>query len=307
MLTPVRNASSRCVSRVRARCRKSKLLNPSLSGLASLANTGVPNFWSGVYPSVSKRSINHAARASIEISLRHEAPRAEIQGAPRVTAKRLDKERRLSLRERARHNRASAIEVQAVKTVLDQRDTGRPVLRWYQQTSFAKNYVRGAQHGDRILRAETCSNDTRHFGVGRRLENLPQLRNKLAATNERTPGLHPDLMASSVDTGVLAHLAKPTIVGQRRVPGAKLHDDRVIRLLETLLHPGAFATDWTTRRYRLTPQGAVLGAHSQTPHAAAWPDGHPSYPSVLWPAISSPQPRRRRFSSPRLRPRPTLR
>ena len=44
----------------------------------------------------------------------------------------------------------------------------------------------------------------------------------------------------------MAALAKPTIVGQRRVPGVKLHDDRVIRLLETLLHPGAFATDWTT-------------------------------------------------------------
>jgi hypothetical protein len=44
----------------------------------------------------------------------------------------------------------------------------------------------------------------------------------------------------------LAALATPTIVVQRRVPGVKLHDDRVIRLLETLLHPGAFATDWTT-------------------------------------------------------------
>jgi hypothetical protein len=134
-----------------------------------------------------------------------------------------------------------------LQTVLDQRDTGRPVLRWYYQTSFAKNYVRGDQHGDRILRAETCSNDTRHFGVGRRLDNLPQLRDKLAATNERTLALQADLMASSVDTGVLAALAKPTIVGQRRV---KLHDDRVIRLLETLLHPGAFATDWTTSEVR---------------------------------------------------------
>ena len=137
-----------------------------------------------------------------------------------------------------------------LQTVLDQRDIGRPVLRWYYQTSFAKNYVRGDQHGDRILRAETCSNDTRHFGVGRRLENLPQLRDKLAATNERTLALQADLMASSVDTGVLAALAKPTIIGQSRVPGVKLHDDRVIRLLETLLHPGAFATDWTTRELR---------------------------------------------------------
>jgi hypothetical protein len=53
-----------------------------------------------------------------------------------------------------------------LQTVLDQRDAGRPVLRWYYQTSFAKNYVRGDRRDDRILRAETCSNDTRHFGVG---------------------------------------------------------------------------------------------------------------------------------------------
>ncbi len=53
-----------------------------------------------------------------------------------------------------------------LQTVLDQRDAGHPVLRWYYQTSFAKQYVRGDQHSDRILRTETCSNDTRHFGVG---------------------------------------------------------------------------------------------------------------------------------------------
>src|SRR5438128_5731582 len=134
-----------------------------------------------------------------------------------------------------------------LQTVLDQRNAGHPVLRWYYHTSFAKNYTRGDQHGDRILRAETCSNDTRHFGVGRRLENLPLLRQKLAATNDRSLALQAELLASPVDTGQLAGLAKPTLVGQRRVPGLKLHDDRVIRVLETLLHPGAFATDWTTR------------------------------------------------------------
>ncbi len=171
-----------------------------------------------------------------------------------------------------------------LQTVLDQREAGHPVLRWYYQTSFAKNYTRGDRRGDCILRAETCSNDTHHFGVGRRLDNLPLLREKLAATNERTLALQAELLASTVDTGQLASLAKPTMVGQRRVPGVKLHDDRVIRLLETLLHPGAFATDWNdyrlsqlrydlsklrakglvqrlgrTRRYRLTPSGAKIG------------------------------------------------
>jgi hypothetical protein len=57
----------------------------------------------------------------------------------------------------------------------------------------------------------------------------------------------PELLASTVDTGQLVALAQPTVVGQRRIPGLKLHDDRVIRLLETLLHPAGFAGDWTSR------------------------------------------------------------
>ena len=138
-----------------------------------------------------------------------------------------------------------------LQTVLDQRDAGHPVLRWYYQTSFAKQYVRGDQHSDRILRNETCSNDTRHFGVGRRLENLPLLRDKLAATNERCLAQQAELLASAVDTGQLTALAAPTLVGQRRIPGLKLHDDRVIRVLETLLHPGGFVHDWTTRELHI--------------------------------------------------------
>ncbi|MBV9602111.1 MAG: hypothetical protein JOZ87_35360 [Chloroflexi bacterium] len=134
-----------------------------------------------------------------------------------------------------------------LQTVLDQRDAGHPVLRWYYQTSFAKQYVRGDQHTDRILRNETCSNDTRHFGVGRRLENLALLHERLAATNERCLAEQAELLASAVDTGQLAALAASTLVGQRRIPGLKLHDDRVIRVLETLLHPAGFVRDWTTR------------------------------------------------------------
>ena len=57
------------------------------------------------------------------------------------------------------------------------------------------------------------------------------------------------------------------IVGTRRVPGLKLEDDRVIRLLEALLHPGTFVADWTTRevharllaRHRLTEVDYRLG------------------------------------------------
>jgi hypothetical protein len=147
-----------------------------------------------------------------------------------------------------------------LQTVLVHREAGHPVMRWYYQSSFAKQYTRGDQHSDRILRTETCCNDTYHFGVRRRLENLPTLHTKLMATNDRCLGLQAELLASPVDTGQLAELAQPTLVGLRRIPGLKLHDDRVIRLLETLLNPGGFVGEWTTAklqarilaRYRLS-------------------------------------------------------
>ena len=144
-----------------------------------------------------------------------------------------------------------------LQTVLNQREAGHPVMRWYYHSSFAKQYTRGDQQSDRILRTETCCNDTYHFGVQRRLENLPALRDKLMATNDRCLELQAELLASPVDTGQLAELAKPTLVGLRRIPGLKLQDDRVIRLLETLLNPGGFVAEWTTREL----QARILARH----------------------------------------------
>ena len=57
------------------------------------------------------------------------------------------------------------------------------------------------------------------------------------------------------------------MLGTRRVPGIKLHDDRVIRLLETLLYTGGLLGNWTTRelharvlaRHRLGEKDYTLG------------------------------------------------
>jgi hypothetical protein len=130
-----------------------------------------------------------------------------------------------------------------LQTVLDRRQEGHPVLRSYYHTSFVKQY----EKGDRLRRTETVLNDTHHLGIGRRLERLPELRERMLATNTRYLETQAELLASTVDAGDLATLAQPVVVGRRRVPGVKLEDDRVIRLLEGLLHPGTFVADWTTR------------------------------------------------------------
>ncbi|HEX2300900.1 MAG TPA: hypothetical protein VHH34_20725, partial [Pseudonocardiaceae bacterium] len=82
----------------------------------------------------------------------------------------------------------------------------------------------------------------------------------MLTTNTRYLDAQAELLASTVDAGDLAALARPVRVGARRVPGLKPEDDRVIRLLEGLLHPGTFVADWTARevharllaRHRLT-------------------------------------------------------
>jgi hypothetical protein len=143
-----------------------------------------------------------------------------------------------------------------LQTVLDRRNEGHPVLRSYYQTSFVKQY----EKAETLLRTETCINDTYHLNVGRRLKNLPTLVERMAETNQRFLDLQAELLACTVDQGELARLAQPVPVGKRRVPGIRLHDDRLIRLLDVLLHPGSFVADWTSRdvftrlleRHRLT-------------------------------------------------------
>ena len=147
-------------------------------------------------------------------------------------------------------------------TVLDAVDQGHPVLRSYYQTSYVKLYGKPDQAGvDRCLRAEVCINDPRHLGVPRSLSYLPELVQKMTDTAQRYLDLHAELLDTTVDAGDVAHLAQPTLRGRRRIPGIRLHDDRVLRLLEVLLQPAGLVADWTVanlharvlERFHLSP------------------------------------------------------
>ena len=150
-----------------------------------------------------------------------------------------------------------------LESVLERRDEGFPVLRAYYKTSFVKQY----EKGDRLLRTEACLNDPKHLNVGRRLENLPALEDKLRTTTNRYLEQQAELLDSTIDTGALAKLAKPVQQARRRVPGITLNDDRVLRLLETLLYTGNLLDDWTTRdllkraceRHRISQDDYRLG------------------------------------------------
>ena len=148
-------------------------------------------------------------------------------------------------------------------TVLEATDQGHPSLRSYYKSSFVKLYTKPDERNrDRCLRVEVCLNDPDHLGIKRGLQNLPQLLDKMASTADRYLDLHANLLDSAVDAGDLAALSQPTIQGSRRVPGIRLHDDRVIRLLDVLLQPAGLVADWTIadlharllQRYHLTAE-----------------------------------------------------
>lgn len=55
------------------------------------------------------------------------------------------------------------------RRLIERRDEGFPVLRAYYKNSDVNLY----EKGDRLLRTETCLNDTYHLGIGRKPHNLP--------------------------------------------------------------------------------------------------------------------------------------
>ena len=60
----------------------------------------------------------------------------------------------------------------------------------------------------------------------------------MAATADRYLEQQAELLDSLSTPGALAKLATPVAVGKRRVPGIKLPDHRVIRLLDSLFYTG---------------------------------------------------------------------
>ena len=98
---------------------------------------------------------------------------------------------------------------------------------------------------NRALRTETTINDTRDFGIGKRLTNLPALREIGLSANRRLLGTqrlsHNPIRAAEAFTGV--HDPIITDTGQR-IAGLRLGDRRAHALLQALLVfrflPGGF-------------------------------------------------------------------
>ena len=129
-------------------------------------------------------------------------------------------------------------------TVIDQVEHGHPVFRAYWKNAFLKQYEKFS----RFLRNELCSNNLRDFGLKKGLDHLDAVRKRFQIVTDRFAAFQAECLNVHVDFPLLQRLALPITIGSVRYPGIKIHDTRMIRLLEVLLHGGNTVGGWTAKQ-----------------------------------------------------------
>jgi hypothetical protein len=129
-------------------------------------------------------------------------------------------------------------------TVIDQIEHGHHVFRAYWKHAFLKQYEKFS----RYLRNELCSNNLRDFGLKKGLDHLGAVRERFRTITDRFAGFQAQCLNVHVDFPLLQRIALPITAGSVRYPGIKIHDARIIRLLEVLLHGGNTVGGWTAKQ-----------------------------------------------------------
>lgn len=134
-----------------------------------------------------------------------------------------------------------------LQTVIEDLDLPNPVIRSHYGHGFVKQYVRDHLN----LRTEPATNNVLDYGVNKAVENLPQLRNRMASIVDNYHDVQQDILETFVDRGQLRRLAEPTrLPNGRRIPGLKLDHPRQLALMHALVrftHIAAGST-FTTRQ-----------------------------------------------------------
>jgi hypothetical protein len=102
----------------------------------------------------------------------------------------------------------------------------------------------------RALRTETTINDTRDFGIGKRLHNLPALREVGFTANRRLLGVQRISHDCTIGEDAVTRVTAPVTVDGQRAAGLRFLDPRVQALLSALLVFRLLARGFSNRDLR---------------------------------------------------------
>ena len=129
-------------------------------------------------------------------------------------------------------------------TVIDRIEHGHHVFRAYFKHAFLKQYEKFAT----FLRNELVSNNLADFRLKKGLDHLDAVRERFQTITGRFAGFQAQWLNAHVDFPLLQRLSLRIAIGAARYPGIKIHEPRVIRLLEVLLHGGSQVGGWTAKQ-----------------------------------------------------------
>jgi hypothetical protein len=119
-----------------------------------------------------------------------------------------------------------------LQTVIEDLELGNPVIRSHYGNGFIKQYVR--DHF--VLRTDPATNNVTDYGVKKAVENLPQLREKMASITDNYMDVQQDILETFLDRGQLRKLAEPSVLPNgKRIPGLKLDHPRQLALMHALV------------------------------------------------------------------------
>lgn len=125
-------------------------------------------------------------------------------------------------------------------SVLEKLDHGHHVLRIYCKNLVGRMYEKFST----FLRVEVCVNRMKDLGLNKGLKNLECLRQRLVAITDRFAGFEAQSLNVHVDFPLFQRMALPVMAGKTKIAGIKIHDTRMMRLMEVLLHGGTQLNGW---------------------------------------------------------------
>jgi hypothetical protein len=148
------------------------------------------------------------------------------------------------------------------QTEIEDMHLPNPVIRSHYGNGFIKQYVRDHL----MLRTETATNNVNDYGVNKAVENLPRLREKLAAINDNYQNIQQDILETFIDRGQLRKLAEPAVFANgKRIPGLKLDHPRQMALMHALVRFANVAAGSTFTTGEIYPYVVeVLGCSTST-------------------------------------------
>jgi hypothetical protein len=150
----------------------------------------------------------------------------------------------------------SVLDVKTVKTLFGRSRRGQHESRWevvverpgYDLTVFkihcGKLTLKTYSKGERVLRIEAIVHNTRVWPIGRKLEKMPEMVERLQAMLERFMGVLRCVDVACLDDRTWEELPTPSQVGKARVAGVDMNRARMRAVLQAVMALAVLPERW---------------------------------------------------------------